>query len=91
MQTRSARDFAREIIPDCVDETLFYLLHAVDEGLLRISFIASDGTVVDLTEEGQHEIAGWFGDGAWKKAHSKERVNDDLAHLDSYTGPDGSP
>lgn len=32
-----------EVIPDCVDKTLFYLLHAVDDGLLQISFKSASG------------------------------------------------
>jgi len=75
-------EFARHIIPDCVDEALFYLLRAVDEGLIRISFSASSGKTVDLTIDGESETAGWFaGTDGWKEAYSKQRFNDDFADL----------
>ena len=69
-----------EIIPDCVDTALFYLLHAVDEGLLQISFKASSGRMVDLVEAGESEMAGWSAMGGtegWRARFSKERFNDD--------------
>ncbi|MBI2391860.1 MAG: hypothetical protein HYV09_19875 [Deltaproteobacteria bacterium] len=69
-------------IPDCVDETIFYLLHAIDEGSLRLSFTASSGRTVDLTEEGLGELSGWFmGSEGWRRAYSEERFADDAAGL----------
>jgi hypothetical protein len=75
-------DFARVLIPDIVDDTIFYLLQAIDEGSLRLAYTASSGAVVDLTTQGLGELAGWFagGDG-WVGAYSKERFVDDLADL----------
>ncbi|HEX4143487.1 MAG TPA: hypothetical protein VHY91_08045 [Pirellulales bacterium] len=83
MATAGCEEFVREIIPDCVDEAIFFLLHAVDEGLLRLSFAASNGTTVDLMADGESEMAGWFASGDWKKAYSEERFNDDLSDLGS--------
>ena len=40
--------FAEMIISDTVDDTIFYLLLAVDEGLLNISFTSSDGKKVSV-------------------------------------------
>ena len=62
---RAARDetpteFARVVIPDIVDDTIFYLLHAIDEGDLSLAFTASNGKVVDLTTAGNSELAGWY-------------------------------
>jgi hypothetical protein len=45
------------VIPDVVDDAVFSLLHAIDEGFLRIKFVSSSGKEVDLTEEGLGELA----------------------------------
>lgn len=83
MQPGQVHALAAEMIPDCVDQTLFHLLWAIDEGRLRVSFTDSSGKTVDLTEIGESEMAGWFamGTGGWKAAYSKKRFNDDLADL----------
>jgi hypothetical protein len=82
--------YARVLIPDIVDETIFYLLHAIDEGGLRIAYTASNGTVVDLTTQGLGELSGWYmGSEGWRGMFSKERFVDDFADLkwdDSSTG-----
>lgn len=73
-------DLLREVIPDCVDTALFYLLNAIDEGVLPISFKASSGKVIDLVEAGESEMAGWGAMGGadgWRARFSKERFNDD--------------
>ena len=73
-----------DMIPDCIDEALFYLLYAVDEGLLQLSFKSSSGKMVDLVEAGESEMAGWYAGGGpdgWRAIFSKERINDDLADL----------
>ena len=75
-------DFARIVIPDVVDNTIFYLLYAIDEGLLKLTFTASNGRSVDLTVEGESELAGWYaGSDGWRDWYSKERFVDDLAGL----------
>ena len=55
---RTSTTFARVLIPDIVDDTVFYLLQAIDEGLLKMSFTASNGNVVDLTTQGLGELSG---------------------------------
>lgn len=71
------------MIPDCVDETIFHLLHAIDQGLLRLKFISSSGKEVDLTAEGLGELSGWFmGSGGWRSTFSEERFADDFSDLD---------
>lgn len=78
----SPKDVALTVIPDCVDETLFYLLEAIDSGLLRISFTASNGNVIDLPSEGMAELAGWYmGSEGWRRAHSGQRFIDDFEDL----------
>jgi hypothetical protein len=74
---------AREAIPDIVDATLFFLLFAIDDGLLRLSYTARNGRVVDLNTDGERELAGWYvgkGDG-WLPLYSKERFVDDFSSI----------
>jgi len=65
------------IIPDCVDTALYFLLHAIDDGMLKLQYVAADGKVVDLTSEGLSELAGWYiGPEGWLSAYSEQRFND---------------
>jgi len=67
-------------IPDIVDETVFCLLRAIDQGLLRVKFTSSNGREIDLTEEGLGELAGWYvGGGGWREMFAEERHVDDFA------------
>jgi hypothetical protein len=61
MESGNMDRLLEEVIADCVDDTLFFLLHAVDEGLLKISFKASSGKLVDLFEAGSsvHPGLSW--------------------------------
>lgn len=70
------------LVPDCVDETVFFLLQAIDQGVLSVSFKASNGVTVDLGAAGAGELSGWYmsSDG-WRAAHSAERFVDDFADL----------
>lgn len=64
------------VIPDIVDETVYVLLRAIDEGALPLHFIP-DGESCDLTAEGRGELAGWYmGANGWRAQHSRERLND---------------
>jgi hypothetical protein len=79
---KAPTDFARVLIPDVVDETIFYLLQAIDQGSLRIAYTAANGKVVDLTAEGLGELSGWFmGSDGWRVKYSKERFTDDFSDL----------
>lgn len=71
---------AEVVIPDVVDTALFALLNAVDEELLRLVFCPRDGVALDLCEDGQGELGGWYmtSDG-WRATYSKERFVDDVA------------
>lgn len=65
------------LIPECVDAAIYFLLAAVDDGVLRLRFEASDGTVIDLGEDGLGELAGWFiGADGWREAYSAQRKPD---------------
>lgn len=78
----SPEAFAKVLIPDIVDDTMFYLLHAIDDGLLKLSFTASNGKTVDLFTEGLSELAGWYmGSDAWRAKYAKERFIDDFSDL----------
>ena len=99
MIASSSEEFAKEIIPDCVDEAIFYLLDAIDNGLLGISFTATNGNTVDLTEAGRSEMAGWFaGTDGWKAASRRrgamtiwrifKTTRDHLMTTSSRTGAD---
>ena len=70
------------VIPDAVDETVFGLLSAIDQGALRVKFMSSDGHEIDLGKEGLGELAGWYtGSGGWRATYSEERHFDDFAEL----------
>ena len=72
----------KTVVPDVVDEAVFSLLRAIDEGALRLKFMSSSGREVDLTEEGLGELAGWYmGSGGWRAMFSEERYVDDFANL----------
>jgi len=74
--------FAKVLIPDIVDDTMFYLLHAIDDGLLKLSFTASNGKTIDLSTEGLGELAGlYMGSGQWRAKYAKERFVDDFSDL----------
>lgn len=84
MQSGRTDEILAEIIPDCVDYTLFFLLNAIDQGLLRIAFESSSGKMVDLVEAGESEMGGWCmtsGADGWRARFSKRRFNADDAAL----------
>lgn len=70
------------VIPDCIDSAVFFLLRSIDEGGLPISFTASTGKTVNLSKDGNGEMAGWYmGSGGWRAMYSKERFVDDFSDL----------
>jgi hypothetical protein len=72
----------RIVVPDAVDEAVFGVLQAIDQGLLRLKYVSLSGREVDLTEEGQGELSGWYmGSGGWRALYSAERFVDDFADL----------
>ncbi|CAN5831456.1 hypothetical protein BH11PLA1_BH11PLA1_01560 [soil metagenome] len=60
------------LIPDVVDDTIFHLLDAIDQGLLKMS-MSSNGKTVDLAAEGLGELAGWYMGNGWRNEYSEER------------------
>jgi hypothetical protein len=78
----ASKALALAMIPDCIDDAVFYLLHAIDTAALRVSFTAANGTVIDLSNEGMGELAGWFaGSDSWRSKYSEQRFFDDCADL----------
>lgn len=66
------------LIPDCVDETIFTFLRAIDKGLLPLSFTAENGELVDLVKDGQGKLADeYIRPGGWRDQFSKERIHSD--------------
>jgi hypothetical protein len=78
----NAEAMASTLIPDVVDDTIFHLLHALDEGRLKLSFAAADGKKVDLPEDGLGELGGWYmGIPGWRSSYSQQRFVDDFSDL----------
>jgi hypothetical protein len=66
------KELLHEVIPDVVDRAIFYLLKAIDNGDLPLTYKATD-----LCEEGSAELAGWsVGTDSFKTRYSKERLVD---------------
>jgi len=83
LTTDSSTGLATSMIPDCIDDALFHLLAAIDAGALHLSFVASNGSVVDLTNEGEGELAGWYmmSKEGWRSKYTEQRFADDLEDL----------
>ena len=87
MRHATPESFAKEIIPDIVDDTICGLLVAIDQELLQLSFTASTGETVNLVSVARDygELSGSYGPGTssgWVAQHSKERFARDLFDLD---------
>ena len=77
-----AHELAKVMIPDVIDDTIFYLLQAIDQGSLPLAFISTSGKAINLTAEGDGELSGWYmGSGGWRAMYSKERFADDCSDL----------
>ena len=64
------------VIPDIVDSTLFYLLRALDDGRIRLTYVPDEGESLDLS--GSHgELPGWlWNEEGWIARHSKYPTSD---------------
>lgn len=65
---------AHVLVPDAVDMALGYLLGAIDQGVLQLSYRADSGEVVDLTKDGLLELGGSYDE--WVERYSKERYSE---------------
>jgi len=80
--SEESRELVKNIIPDIVDETICYLLQAIDQELLRVSYSGSTGKIIDLSTDGLGELSGWYmGSDGWRALYAKERFIDDFADL----------
>jgi hypothetical protein len=70
-----------ELIPEVVDQTLFQLLDAIDNGALPRSWQGEDGSVEPLREVGRCEMAGWLAGGDWPREYSEQRRHDYFSDL----------
>lgn len=61
IEVRDMKKLGEMIIADSVDSALFYLFFALDEGTIRLSYTAADGSMVNLNDG---ELAGCYGDWA---------------------------
>lgn len=62
------------LIPDSVDAALYFLLKAIDDGILPLKLIHPDGTESNLEKSGLGELAGWYiGPEGWIDQYSKQR------------------
>lgn len=80
--SKNLKGVATVLIPDVVDEVIFNLLDAIDNGHLKLTFTASNGKRIDLPKDGLGELSGWYmGSGGWRAMYSKERFADDFSDL----------
>jgi hypothetical protein len=87
-RNENLESIVRVFVPDTVDNAVFHLLDAIDNGLLNLSFTAANGKTVDLPTAGLGELAGWYmGTGGWRALYSRERFVDDFADLVGFFGP----
>jgi hypothetical protein len=78
---KSPQDALAELIPEIVDQTLFQLLDAIDNGALPLHWQGEDGSVEPLSEVGLNEMAGWVAGGDWPHEYSKKRRHDYFSDL----------
>lgn len=63
------------LIPDSVDAAIYFLLRAIDNGILVVKMVDPSGEEIDLTEDLLGELAGWYvGPGGWREQYSTERL-----------------
>jgi hypothetical protein len=65
------------LIPDSVDAAIYFLLKAIDDGVLHLRMVDSSGKEIDLNEDGLGQLAGWYvGPDGWRHQYSAERLVD---------------
>ena len=78
---KSPQGALSELIPEIVDQTLFQLLDAIDNGSLPLQWQGDDDSVEPLREIGHSEMAGWLAGGDWPSEYSSERRHDYFSDL----------
>jgi hypothetical protein len=88
-----ARQAVESLIPEIVDQVLFELLNAADNGELTLGWRGEDGVFVPLDELGLGEMAGCLmgSEESWRARFSAERFHDPLAGLRIDLPPEPGP
>ena len=75
-----ARRIVTMLVPSIVDQVLFELLDAIDNGDLDLAWRQADGSFVPLGDLGLGEMAGWLvgSQDSWRLRFSAERSHDPL-------------
>jgi hypothetical protein len=60
LASRDSREALKASIPDVVDQVIFQLLVAIDNGQLPLGWRCVDGSCSSLDQLGHGEMAGWF-------------------------------
>lgn len=78
----NAREVLVALLPDVVDQVLFELLNAVDNGEFPLAWRDSLGALRPMGDLGSGELAGWLmGSPGWRDRFSSQRFNGDNAGL----------
>ena len=65
------------LIPDSVDAAIYFLLKAIDDGVLHLKLVDPSGREIDLNADGLGELAGWYvGPDGWRDQYSTKRLVD---------------
>lgn len=80
LSSSTASEAMTELLPDVVDQVLFHLLDAIDNGQLPLAWQDGDRAAL-LADLGEGEMAGllMMGEGGWIDRFSQQRYFDPLA------------
>jgi hypothetical protein len=70
-------ELASQIIADSVDEAIGYLLVAIDQQTLPLSYRTSDGGNADLWDSADGLSGEYMGSDGWRSRFSSERIFED--------------
>jgi hypothetical protein len=90
MAENSPQAVLLELIPEIVDQTLFQLLDAIDNGAFPLVWRADDGSQTSLEDLGSAEMAGWLVGGEWPGHYSAERFHQYFSALRLDAEPEGA-
>jgi len=76
---KGTEELAKVLVTECIDQAIFQLLYAIDDGRFHLTYTSSAGATFDLAEEGLGELAGWSSE--WRATYSRQRFID---YLEGY-------
>jgi hypothetical protein len=84
MKDNGMDEYHKALVACCVDDALAYLMIAIDQEMLNLTYTDENGNAVDLVNVAKEsgELSGWYRD--WVETYSKELVPDlenDLEHI----------